>query len=60
MLKEQKRELQQQKELLKAGKTGKIRTRKSDTLTDKAAKTIEKADEMKKKVGQSSLYMPLV
>lgn len=50
MLKEQKRELQQQKELIKSGKTGKIRTRKSDTLTEKSSKAIEKAEEMKKKV----------
>ena len=50
MLKDQKHELQQQKDLLKAGKTGKIRTRKSDTLTEKSNKSIEKAEEMKKKV----------
>ena len=49
LLKEQKRELGQQKEMIKSGKTGKIRMRKDDVMTDKAAKALEKAESLRKK-----------
>lgn len=50
MFKEQKRELSHMKELIKEGKTKKIRTRQEDSLTEEAKKAIEAAEEKKKKV----------
>lgn len=49
LLKDQKKELLGQKELLKSGKTNKIRTRKDDVLTDKAVKAMDKAEDLRKK-----------
>lgn len=49
LFKAQKKELQQQLTQIKSGKTGKIRLRKDDTMTEKANKALEKAEEKKKK-----------
>ncbi len=49
LLKAQKKELAEQKAILNKKKSGKINLRKDDTLTEKAAKALAKAEDLKKK-----------